>query len=172
MSAGPSPTAMRATTRFLDGEIRNTRAPWSSATHTEPAPIQMLYAAVAPRGIRRITRARAGSTRYSVDAESRAQIEPSPAVTAITGPSSATAAVRLPLGRASRTSRDSSLHATQALSPLSASVIVGQYGPAPAHARTDAAAGMLPCPAPPASGTPTKSIAPITDATNLIEPPP
>ena len=53
MLAGPSPTGMRATTLFVFGETRTTRAPWSSATHTEPAPTQMLYAAAVPSAIRR-----------------------------------------------------------------------------------------------------------------------
>ena len=44
----PVPTATRATTLFLDGETRTTRARWSSATQTGPPPIQMLYGADAP----------------------------------------------------------------------------------------------------------------------------
>ena len=47
MSAGPSPTRIRATTLFFVGETRTMRAAWSSAIHTEPAPIQMLYGAAA-----------------------------------------------------------------------------------------------------------------------------
>ena len=63
--------------------------------------------------------------------------------------------------------RDCSLHATQATSPLSASVIVGQYGPA-ACARAnggrirDTASG-----GPPASGTPAASIAPMHECDEL-----
>ena len=49
MSAGPSPTRGRATTRFVRGLTRITAAPWSSATQTEPPPIQTLYAAAARR---------------------------------------------------------------------------------------------------------------------------
>ena len=57
MSAGPSPTEIRATTLSEDGETRRTAAPWSSATQTAPAPIQMLYAACAPSWMRFVTRA-------------------------------------------------------------------------------------------------------------------
>ena len=63
MSAGPSPTRMRATTLFLAGDTRRIRAAWSSATQTAPAPIQMLYAAVAPSRMRFVTRAVRGLMR-------------------------------------------------------------------------------------------------------------
>ena len=42
MSAGPSPTGIRAITLFVDRETRRSAAPWSSAIQTAPAPIQML----------------------------------------------------------------------------------------------------------------------------------
>ena len=48
MLAGPSPTAIRRSTLPLAGATRSTCAAWSSATHTEPPPIQTLYAALAP----------------------------------------------------------------------------------------------------------------------------
>ena len=52
MSAGPSPTRGRATTRLVFGETRIICAPWSSATHTDPPPVQMLYAALVGREMR------------------------------------------------------------------------------------------------------------------------
>ena len=55
MSDGPSPTTIRATTMPVRGETRTTRAPWSSATQTEPPPIQMLYAAASESLIVRAT---------------------------------------------------------------------------------------------------------------------
>ena len=42
MSAGPLPAGTWATTLFVFGFTRTTFAPWSSATQTEPPPIQML----------------------------------------------------------------------------------------------------------------------------------
>jgi hypothetical protein len=59
MSAGPSPTARRFTLPVA-GATRRTAAPWSSATQIEPPPIQMLYAAEAPRAYLRVIRAVSG----------------------------------------------------------------------------------------------------------------
>ena len=42
IAAGPSPVRTRAMTRAVLGETRTTCAAWSSATQTEPPPIQML----------------------------------------------------------------------------------------------------------------------------------
>jgi hypothetical protein len=74
--------------------------------------------------------------------------EPNPVVTASTCPSRDTDAVLRPCGRLSRTTRDRSLQATQAVFACTASVIVGQYGPAPAHARMARACGICPATSP------------------------
>jgi hypothetical protein len=58
--------------------MRSTRAPWSSAAQTDPPPIQRLYAAAAPRGIRFVTRPVSGAMRVSVEPESSAQTEEKP----------------------------------------------------------------------------------------------
>ena len=144
MLAGPSPTASRRSTLPVAGATRSTCAAWSSATHTEPPPIQTLYAALAPNDARRVMRDVFGSMRYSVDAESTAQIAPRPLLTAITGVSRRTDVTSFPVAVFTRTTRDCSLQTTHAVLPSSASVIVGQNGPAAAHAFTVFAPGTEP----------------------------
>src|SRR6185503_19688749 len=67
-----------------------------------------------------------------------------PTATAVTAPGRRTVAVLRPAGRLIRTIHPCSLHATQAVLPATASVMVGQYAPAPAHARSARASGTLP----------------------------
>src|SRR5919198_4942771 len=69
-----------------------------------------------------------------------------PARTAIAGPPSRTDLILFPVLVLTRTTRDCSLHATHADEPLRASVIVGQYGPAPAQTLTARAPGRPPLP--------------------------
>jgi hypothetical protein len=64
--------------------------------------------------------------------------------TAITAPGRRTVAVLRPAGRLIRTILSCSLHATQAVLPPTASVMVGQYAPAPAHAGSARAWGTFP----------------------------
>jgi hypothetical protein len=76
MSAGPSPTVIRAVTRFVAGETRSTSPLSSATTQTEPAPIQTLYGREAPRPMRLDTRAVEGVILDKVPLESSAQSDP------------------------------------------------------------------------------------------------
>ena len=74
--------------------------------------------------------------RVSVEPESSAQTEENPYATAITGAPIGIDAVVRRLTRSTLITRACSLQATQAVVPWTASVIVGQYGPAAAQTFT------------------------------------
>ena len=148
-SEGPSPTWMRAVTRRCAGAIRSTAPAESSTTHTDPAPIQMLYGAWASSEIRVTTRPEPGAIRVSVPRPSSAHTEPKPVATAITGASRRTVRTTFPVRVFTFCTSERSLQATHAVEPLTARLIVGQYGPAAAQVLNAVEPGRRPD-APPA----------------------
>ncbi len=124
---------MRATTFRRAGSIRRTVPARSSTDQSEPSPIQRLYGPAAPVSIFPVTRPLLRSRRETTPPESSDQTAPSPAITAIGKPPTGVERSE-PDESVTRTTRPSSLQATQAVPPVTASVAVGQYGPAPSHA--------------------------------------
>ena len=76
MSAGPSPTWIRATTLFAIGEMRRTSLLPSETAQTEPAPTQRLYGLLAPVWIVRAILPVAVEMRLRSPLVSSAQSEP------------------------------------------------------------------------------------------------
>src|SRR4249919_1241898 len=107
----------------------------------------MLYAAAMLKPMRLTTLPVRALRRKSVPSEPSAQIERNPDATAMTGRRSDTDFVVLPVFVLTRITRDCCLHAIQAESPRTASVIVGQYAPAPAQILIARAPGRLASPA-------------------------
>ena len=106
MSAGPSPTAILAVTSPVSGSTRMTSPLPSSIDHTEPAPAHRLYGRLASR-----------SVVLALDAVERAAVveRPDRVERAQHGDR---LAVRARTSAPSRLrTRDSSLHATHAVSP-------------------------------------------------------
>src|SRR3954464_11019680 len=88
----------------------------------------------------------------------------------MTGASSRTDRVMRWRARSTRTTRLRSLHATHAVLPPIASVIVGQKGPAAAQARTARAPGLRRSAVAAGAAVPVPSAAATTSAASTIEP--